>query len=223
MAKKQSKKEMTPEELRAQQIKLDSMTLENAVFQNLMGSTDILENQSLYGSLAVESAKSNYDGAMTSDEAGKARNKSYRGKKEEAKRLGIHATPSISDYDVEKEMRQQFTESRLRLPLGNLEAIVKKVAPNFKAGLPEELKSYVPGELHTKIAITQARNPQASEEEILQSALNPVEKDALAYSEILNRAYTRGAASRIVTSGYFTELNEAAKQISEKYKKPEKN
>lgn len=196
-------------------------TLENKVFQDIVGSGKIMANQAEYGSRAVATAKPAYDGAILSDEAREIRDRLYKEKREEGERRGIYARPTIDDYAVEKDIRDQVDENKLLLPLKDLAEIVRGIDSRLKA-IPRELEAYVPAELARKIAIAQAKNPEAKQEEIFRVALNEEEQYAFGLYQRLSSAYDTINAYRISGQGALAEVNGFIDQVSEKYKKPEK-
>ena len=176
-------------EARTTQRKLARMTLENRVFQNLVGSGEVMAHQAEYGSRAVESADPLYNTAINSDEAKKIKDTIYERKRESGKRKGIYARPSVSDYDIEEAMREQVSASMILLPLKDLSEILRGIDSGVKA-IPKELEAYVPAELNRKIAEAQARNPEREIEDIAKSALNEQEQKAYALYNGLSQAYT---------------------------------
>ena len=214
-------KELTQEERTAQRRAFARSTLENRVFQDIVGTGQIMANQAKYGSRAVEVAKPAYDGAILSDEAKKIRDSLYKQRREEGEKRGIYARPSIDDYAVEKDIKDQVDENKLVLPLKDLAEIVRGIDSSLKA-IPKELEAYVPAELARKIAIAQAKNPEAKQEEIFRVALNEEEQYAFGLYKRLSTAYDTVNAYRIAGQGALAEVNGFIDQVSEKYKKPEK-
>ena len=51
----------------------------------------------------------------------------------------------------------------------------------------------------------------------LRNVLNEEEKAVFNLFQVLNQAYTRGVALRVSQQGYFADVNDTIKEISEKY------
>ena len=217
---KQLQKEMTPEEIRAQQRNFARKTLENKVFQGVLGGNQVRSNPFLYGQFGVTGAEGTYEESMGSDDAKKARDAAYKRAKARGDSLGVYGEPAITNYEVSADIIQQIEENKQRLPLGDLVEIVKGVAPGFKFDLPEALKDYVIDDIQTKINIAKATSRR--EDLKVEDILTETEYDALmVYQGILSQAYNRGFALRTAQPGYFADLNSAAEKVSEKYKPKE--
>ena len=206
MAKKESKseeRELTPRDIARR-------TLENKVFQGILGSNNVRSNPFLYGQLGAQGGETSYANAMSSPDAQKARSELYQKSKAKGDQLGVYGEPSIGNYEVSTDIIQQLEEEKQRLSLADLGEIVKGVASGFKFDVPEALKDYIPLELYQKAA--------SSGKEDIREALSEEEIDALAtYERVLSPAYNRGAALRAAQSGYFADITPIANQISEKY------
>ena len=199
-------------------------TLENKVFQGILSGGQILNEQALYGQLAVNGAKDTYNNSITRPEAQEIRERLQKEKSKEADNLGTYARPSISDYDVEKDVIIQIEENKSKLPLKDLEKIVKNIAGNsgYDFELPKELSNYVPLELQRKMqeaAIKAAEKGKKISPEDMNAVLNEEEKYALKAYNFLSETYNRGVA--LSTTNYFADLNELGKEIMEKYKPKE--
>src|SRR3989338_2638535 len=214
-------KQLTREEQIAKKREFARKTLENRVFQDIVGSGQVMAHQAEYGSRAVTAAKPAYDGAILSDEAREVRDRLYKEKREEGEKRGIYARPSIDDDAVEKDIIDQVDENKLLLPLKDLAEIVRGIDSDLKA-IPKELEAYVPAELARKIAVAHAKNPEGREEEIFRAALNEEEQIAFGLYQRLSGAYDAVNAYRISGQGALAGVNGFIYQISEKYKKPEK-
>ena len=216
-------RQLTREEQIATKRDFARKTLENLVFQNILGSNQVRSNQALYGTLGVQGAEAVYPEAMGSEEAGKSRTKLYQKAKKRGDHLGVYGEPAITNYEVSADIIEQIEENKKILPLGELAKIVKAVAPGFKFEVPAQLKDYVPGELYAKIQMAhlaaqrEVRKPESD-------GLSETERDAfIVYQKLLSPAYDRGVALKASQQGYFADLNEAAEQFAEKYKAPEAN
>jgi len=206
-------KQPTPREIEKKRREFAISTLENKVLQGVLSGNQILENQSLYGQLAVNGAENTYDKAMNSEEAREVRDNLREKAQEKGDQLNVYGRPSIGDYEVSTEILQQLEENKLRLPLKDLGEIVKSIAGDYKYDfeVPKELSAYVPLELEMKRQMAEI-NPE--------NALTEKEKDALKVYQFLSEAYNRGVSLR--TSNYFADLNELGKKIMEKYKPKDK-
>ena len=213
------KKELTPEQIREKQREHARLTLENKVFQNVLGSNNTRSNPFLYGQLGIQGAESSYLEAMNSKEANEVRTRLYSTKKEQGDRLGVYGEPSVNNYDVSMDIIQQIESNKHILSLGELEGIVKGIAGDlgYDFNVPNELKDYVPKNLIEKIQIASLKAGKVVDP---KEVLSEQEFDALSvYQGILSQAYNRGVSLR--TANYFGDLNGLGKQISEKYKPKE--
>ena len=192
-------------------------TLENKVFQGVLGSNQILENQALYGQLAVSGSKNNYGEYMNSEGVQKIRKELYNQKKEEGDSLGVHGFPSVNDYDVSSAIIKQIEENKSRLSLKDLGEVVKNMAGDYKYDfeVPKDLMDYIPSELQEKINIAAYKAMKDGKKINPQDALNEKEKDAMNVYQLLSKSYNRGAS--LSNCDYFADLNEMGKMIIEKY------
>ncbi len=198
-------------------------TLEDIALQGVLGVNEILENQSEYGTSAVNGAKNTYNEAMNSKEAREVKDILYKEKLEKGKEKGVYGVPSINDYDVSMFIREQIDENKFKLSLGDLEAIVKKLGEDFGYNfkLPTELRNYIPKKLHEKIQIAAIK---AGKKEINPGdVLNEKEMKALGFYDFLSKAYNHGVALK--TCNYFGDLNALGEKMMEKMygSEPEKS
>ena len=201
-------------------IEIARQNLESIALQGIAGSNIILKNQAEYGTLGVQGGEATYGEAMKSEEIKEAKEAIYEERKKQGDELDVFGEPSApNNYDASARVIRQLQEYREFVPLKELGDIVKGIAPGLKFSVPAELENYVPRELFAKIQRAQLSGKEVK----LQDVLNEQEIDALAvYQGILSKAYNRAIALRVAQSGYFADLNQAASQISEKYKKLEK-
>ncbi len=211
MAEKE--KTLTPEEAMKKRKEHARKTLENKVFQEIVGSSEVMSNQSFYGHNMVQGAKPAYDDAINSEEILKIRKKLYSEKVKEAEEKGIHtyARPSINDYDVEIDVRTQIEENKPVLSIGELEDIVKNIAGDFGVKVPDVLRDYVP----LDILITKDGKKRDEKE------LSETEKEARVFYSQLSQIYNRANAYKASEKSRYADLVEPLVQIAEKYKKPE--
>jgi len=198
-------------------------TLEDIALQGVLGVNEILENQSEYGTSAVNGAKNTYNEAMNSKEAREVKDILYKEKLEKGKEKGVYGVPSINDYDVSMFIREQIDENKFKLSLGDLEAIVKKLGEDFGYNfkLPTELRNYIPKKLHEKMQIAAIK---AGKKEINPGdVLNEKEMKALGFYDFLSKAYNHGVALK--TCNYFGDLNALGEKMMEKMygSEPEKS
>jgi hypothetical protein len=198
-------------------------TLENKALQGVLSGNQILENQSLYGQLAVNAAKNAYSEAMNSREVKEIKDDLYKKAKERGDGLGVYGEPSIGNYEVSSEIIEQLEENKSRLPLKDLGEIVKSIAGNYNYDfeVPKELGDYVPLELQIKMqrARILVESAQKGKKIKPKDALDEKEKDALHVYELLSQAYNRGVSLR--NCNYFSDVNELGKKIMEKYQPKE--
>jgi len=198
-------------------------TLENKVLQGVLSGNQILENQSLYGQLAVNGAKNTYNETMNSREVKEIKDDLYKKAKERGDGLGVYGEPSIGNYEVSSEIIEQLEENKSRLPLKDLGEIVKSIAGNYNYDfeVPKELGDYVPLELQIKMqrARILVESAQKGKKIKPEDALDEKEKDALQVYELLSQAYNRGVS--LSTCNYFADVNGLGKKIMEKYKPKE--
>ena len=194
-------------------------TLEDIALQGVLGVNEILENQSEYGTSAVNGAKNTYNENMNSEGVRKVRDALHKEKLEKGKEKGVYGVPSINDYDVSMFIREQIDENKFKLSLGDLEAIVKKLGKDFGYNfkLPTELRNYIPKKLHEKIQIAAIK---AGKKEINPGdVLNEKEMKALGFYDFLSKAYNHGVALK--TCNYFDDLNKLGEMIKNKYEPKE--
>jgi hypothetical protein len=196
-------------------------TLRDTALQGVLGSNQILEKQSLYGTLAVNGAKNTYNEAMNSEEARKFKDALYKQKQEKGKKLGVYGVPSINDYDVSTAIISQIEENKLRLPLRGLEDIVKNLGKDsgYNFELPKKLSNYVPAKLQEKMQIAAIKAAEKGKRINPEDVLNEEEKYALDVYEFLSEAYNRGVALK--ACNYFNDLNKLGEKIKENYEPKE--
>ena len=207
-------------------MKISRKTLEDIAFQNIVGAGEIMNNQALYGQLAVPGAKDAYNEGINSDSAAEIRKKLQKAANDEAEKLGTYARPSINDYNVERDVILQVEENKPKLSLGDLGSIVSGIAGGFGYDfkVPDNLKDYVPSEIQKKVqekAHEKAERENLKEldiQEFAKEVLTEEEQDAMSvYSGILSPSYTRGTALKAAKANYFGEFNKIGKHIVEKY------
>ena len=214
-------KQLTKKEIEEERKKVARKTLENKVLQGVLGGNQIMKKPFLYGKLASDGAENTYNETMNTEEMKKIKDDLYKEKKEKGDMLGVFGEPSITNYDVSAEIIQQLEENKLRLPLKDLEEIVKSIAGNYNYDfeVPKELSDYVPLELQEKIQKAAIESAQEGKKINPEDALNEKEKDALQVYQLLSQAYNRAVS--LSTCNYFADLNELGKSIMEKYKPKE--
>ncbi len=210
-------KQPTQREIERDRIKVARKTLEDTALQGVLSGNQILKNQSLYGQLAVNGAEKDYNETMNSEEARKFRDELYKKAKEEGDRLGVYGEPSINNYDVSKAIIRQLEENKLRLPLGDLEDIVKNLGQGsgYNFEFPKELSKYVPVKLQEKMQIAAIKAAEKGKKINPEDALNEEEKYALDVYDFLSKSYDRGVA--LGTCNYFADLNKLGEMIKKKY------
>lgn len=210
---------MTKENKKAEQERIRKVAMGNlelGLFQNIAGSNSVQKNPFLYGQLGVQGAEDVYRNTMNGDQVRKLKDEEYNTKVKEGEALGIFGEPTYpTNYEASLKIAKILGESKMVLSLTDLEGIVKGVADGLEFKVPEDLSEYVPQELYSKVAKARASGEK-------EDGLSEKEKDALIFYQILSQAYDRGIAYKAGKSGYFTDINEAAKKISEKYNKPKK-
>ena len=153
---------------------------------------------------------------MNGDQVRNLKDEEYNAKVKEGEALGVFGEPTYpTNYDVSFKISKILEESKMVLPLKDLEGIVKKVADGLELKVPKGLSEYVPHELFSKVAKARASGKK-------EDGLSEKEKDALNFYQILSQAYDRGIAYEAGKSGYFADINAAAEKISQKYNKPGK-
>ncbi len=185
-------------------------SLESKFLQGIAGANIVRSNPFQYGELGMHGGESTYEASMTSPEVQKMREEAYKAAKKEGQQLGVFGEPSYpTNYELSKKVMRELAEYRQSVTLSDLGEIVKQLAPDFKFEIPAELGAYVPNELIAKSHFFDKKE------------MGEPEKDALQTYQLLSTAYERAIALRVAQSGYFADLNQAGKQISDKYKKPE--
>ena len=190
--------------------------LQDEFYQGIVGS-NLGQDVSQYGELGKQGAEAAYETLMDGDKVRKIIGDDYQARLQKGKRLGIVGQPNrLTPYDVSSKIAEMLQNDRAILPLGDLEEIVKSIATGLEFSVPEKLRKYIPQKLYLK-----AGEAKASGED--GNGLSEKEVDALNSYQILSQAYDRGVALRASQSGYFADLNQLGKQISEKYKPKEKS
>jgi 6-pyruvoyl-tetrahydropterin synthase len=183
--------------------------LEYTLYQNVLGSNQVKRDPFLYGQLGLNGAEQVYNSVMFSEEIEKRRKQEYIARLKEGEAYGVFGEPSYpTNYEISLKIARLIEESKMVIPLADLERIVKGLTNGLEFNVPAELSSYTPQNLLIKSQ---------------QSELNEQEKDALNVFGILSKAYNRAVSLRVASSGYFADLNEAVKEIIEKYKPKEEN
>jgi hypothetical protein len=197
--------DLTPEQIREKTREHAISRLEEKAFFGIVGSREILKNQALYGAIGVKNAEAAYDEGIYSEPSQQIRRELYAKKREEANQLGTYARPSVSDYDVEKEIIGTIELSKAELSLGDLEKVVKGFAGNLDLEVPEELRDYRATDLLEK---------QQKKQEITED-----EKKASFFYNQLSQIYNKLAAFKILERDFFSDLTGPLKEISEEYKR----
>lgn len=209
--KTEEEKAKEAEEARALNVK---KTLESKLMQNTAGSNAVLTNQSLYGTLGVQSAQSAYDGTMSSDEAQKERYRGYQENVDEYRRNGVFGEPAYpSNGDLSNRLIRQLNEVMGLAKLSELEKISKGVGAKLNFEVPEELKEYSRNDL-----IKKAYDPEKG---LDMNKFDDKEKHAFALYQVLSEAYNRACALKTAQSNLYGDLNEQGKRIADLYKKDE--
>lgn len=184
--------------------------LEDKLSQSIAGSNRVKSNPSLYGQLGLQGGEVAYEDAMNSDAAKKLRDEIYAEEKARGEGLGVYGEPTQpSNYQVSTKLVQILEDSKRAISLKDLGEVVKQLAPDFKFEVPKELEAYVPNELLVKV---QGDTSKLTEDE----------QYAIQTYKVLSGAYNRAVELKATKSGHYADLNQAAEQITEKYKKPEK-
>jgi len=212
---------MTEKNKQPTQREIAISTLENKALQGVLSGNQILENQSLYGQLAVNAAKNAYSEAMNSKEAREFKDALYKQKLEKGRKNGVYGMPSIDDYDVSTAIIDQLNENKRVLSLGDLEDIVKNLGKDagYDFEVSKKIKKYVPAKLQEKMEIAAIKAKYEKKEIDPRDVLNEEEKYALDVYEFLSLSYDRGVSLR--NCNYFSDVNELGKKIMEKYKPKE--
>jgi len=190
------------------------MTLDAPSIQKVAGANFAHNN---FG----EEGKSVYEMYMASKEVKDIREKDYQERKEEYKSRKVVGDPSyLSDGDVTNKILEQIEENRPFVYLGDLEEIVKSIAPNFEFELPEELKKYNYSTL-TKIAMEKGAIDEKNGTVDIKR-LSKEEQEAFEKYNILVKAYDKACSLNMLNLYSFTELNAIDKAVTEKYHPKEK-
>lgn len=188
--------------------------LNDKFYQTVVGA-NLGQDVSQYGELGKQGAETTYETLMDGDRVRKMIDDDYQSRLQKGKRLGIIGQPNrLTPYDVSSKIAEMLNNDQAILTLGELEEIVKGVAPDVES-IPDVLKGYVPAKLHVKIA-------EAKEKEKPEDVLSEKEKYALIVYQELSKAYDRGLALMANRTGYFADINATLKQISKKYKPKKK-
>jgi len=200
------------EEARATNVK---KTLESKLIQGSVGSNLVLSNQSLYGSLGVESARYTYDNLMSSPEVQKMRDETHKEKTEEYRRNGVFESPAYpSNGDISNKLMTQANEVMSIAKLSELEKALEDVGIKLDNKVPEKLKNYSKLEL-----IKKAYEPES--ERVNLNKLNDEEKQAFELYQVLSESYQRACALKASQANYFADLNARFKKVSDLYKPKE--
>lgn len=198
-------KEMTPEEKeRKERISNAKTSLENIVYQTVMGANHLKSNPFLYGQLGMGAGENAYNSFYENDKIKEMKDAEFNQKLAEGKALGIAGEPMYpTNYDISIRIAKQVEEHKMTIPLRDLGDVIKKISPELKFSVPEQLAGITPLNLMTKLS--------------QKKQLNDAEKDAFAVYKGLSEAYNRGVALKVGREGYYADLNEQLNEISEKY------
>jgi hypothetical protein len=195
-------------------VEIARKNLESKLHQVIVGGNLVRSNPLDYGKFGVRGGEAAYDGAMNSEEVRKMREAEFQKEKKEGQSLGVYGEPSQpTNYDISKKVMAQIEDYKMVVPLKDFGEIVKGIAPGFNFTVPTELENYVPAELFQKA--------QAAEQAGKKVELTEIEQNAFNVYQLLSQAYNMGLGLRAAQAGYFADLNQAAEQISEKYKPKE--
>ncbi|GIU68186.1 MAG: hypothetical protein KatS3mg001_036 [Candidatus Pacearchaeota archaeon] len=180
--------------------------LEYELYQGVFGSNQVRNNPLLYGQLGLFGAEQKYTELMFSEEIERKRKEEYLSRLKEGKAFGVFGEPSYpTNYEISLKIAKILEESKMVVSLADLERIVRGLSNGFEFSVPTELASYTAESILSK--------PEENRTE--------QEKDALNAFNILREAYNRAVSLKVASSGYFADLNEAGKEILEKYKPKE--
>ncbi len=185
------------------------MTLESKLIQNVAGANFA---HTSFG----EEGKSTYEMFMEGKEIRELQEKEFQGLKREYKSLGVVGEPNYPvKQDTSYKILKQIEENKPFVFLGDLEQIIKSIAPGFEFELPENLKKYNYANL-SQIAMEKgAVNKENGQLDIKK--LSPEEQEAFEKYNILSEAYNKACSLQILNLYSFAELNAIDKSITEKY------
>jgi hypothetical protein len=140
-----------------------------------------------------------------SQEVFELKNQLQEQKKREYEEQGInYEPPEVQNVEALEYSNRVTKEALSTLTLGNLEKVAKEFMPNLALKVPEQFKK------ETGISITEKLRNNNQDEKA---------RDMYACFEISNQAYSKGSAMAYLQQTNVNSLNEAAKQINEKYSK----
>ncbi len=197
------------EKMREEHISNAKKSLEDRVYQTVAGANHLKSQPFLYGQLGLSAGENAYNGFYGAEKLKKMRDEMFSQELEQGKRLGVYGEPIYpTNYEISKRIMSQIEEHKTVIPLKDLADIVKKTGQGFEFSVPDQFKGAIPFEILSRAS---------------QGAkLNEIEQDALGIYQLLSQAYDRSVSLKTGKDGYFSDLNEIGRQISEKYKKPEK-
>ena len=182
-------------------------TLENRLFQDVLGSNQVLSNPFMFGELGMQGANGSYSEATAGEAFNQERQSVYSGMKSQYQQMGIYGEPAMpSNADISARLVQQVKEVSAIATLGELEKYSKEIGAKIDFEIPEKLKNAS----YMDIMI-------AMKEEGRDKPKDDYEAAVLGMHQTLTGFYERACSVNSIQSSYFTDLNQMGSQISEMY------
>lgn len=186
--------------------------LKDEFYQTVVGSNRG-QDVSLYGALGKQGAEAAYEVLMNGDRVRKMIDGDYQTRLQIGKNRGLVGQPNrLTPYDVSFKIAEQIEQDKAILTLGELEGIVKGIDDGFEFVVPKKLRGMKFYKLREKLAEKKSKGMDPSEQEV----------DAINSYQILTKAYDRAVTFKAIKAGDFADLNEAGREISERYEPKKK-
>ncbi len=199
-----SREEM--QKIRKDMIENSRTSLENVVYQDVMGANQLRTNPFKYGEYGLGAGERKYESFSQDEKIRKMKDDIFAQRQNRGKALGVYGEPVYpTNYDISLNIAEQVEQHKQIVPLKVLEEIVTGLAGDmgFSFTVPEHLKSISMAEISMK------QQPGAK--------LTEKENEAIAVYQRLSDAYNRAVALRIAQPGYFSDINEFGRKLTEKY------
>ena len=185
-------------------------TLSSKFLQNVLGS-NLTQNKDEWGEMGKIIGAQAYSKVTKDEKFLEEKQSIYDNKKREYEQLGVYGDPAISNPDVSAKIMQQLEEVLTVATLEELGKYAKEIGAKIDFEIPEELKKY------SKMEILQKHvDPKTGQ--LDPKKLTEQDKFVMEYQEKLADIYKRACSVNTMDSNYFADLNQAGKQLTERYK-----
>ena len=196
-------------------------TLLREDFRGIVATNLIKSDSNKYGTQATQNAETSYDALMNSEYVQEIRKKAHQSQKAEYAKLGVAGESSyMSNQEISALIITQINEVMEMSKLGDLYAVVKKIAPGLDIKIDERIKGFTKKELLQSAIEKKAINEKG---ELDSKKLSKEEQMAIEMYQNLSQAYKEIDATNLRTNALYARFNEMGSAINKELNpEPEK-